>query len=187
MLPTKEEKLFLDKYLFNGCSKWKILEYTAQELINIDETIEDHNNKHGKMGELYVWDCLREHLQDKGFRWNRRKFPFTYVRQQQYRKGFKGNGGIDHYLILRDENAKEYRCMIEISNWKAIQINDHIFETRIANKFTKYDRLDRCFHICAINKNCGKKIVDKCEEKGILIMYLRGQITRKYLSYIGYN
>ena len=76
--------------------------------------------------------------------------------------------------------------MIEICNWKAFQVNDYIFEKRISSKYDKYDRLDRCIHIVAINKHCGKKIVDRCKSKGILIMPLRGQITRKYLSYIGY-
>ena len=138
-------------------------------------------NCKGKLGETYFNACITQQLREKGLGFNLKSIPNSYRGFPQYPKA----KGIDLYLRITDNNNKVFRCMIEVSNWgKYHTINDYIFHNRIKNKFDKWDKLDRNFHIVAINHRNVKLIKDRCDKQGIIIIPLREHITSEFLERI---
>lgn len=143
----------------------------------------DRNNLVGKLGEIYVADNIIHQLQDKGLRWSSKTEPLTYRIRYQYR-GCRGRsrGGIDEYLVLRDEERRAHRCFIEISNWMRLRnCNDYIFHKRIQSKFEKYDPDNMMYHVLAMNYRNLPLIVDRCQEHNIHIIPLREHITPEFV------
>jgi hypothetical protein len=185
---SADDLSFLNNYLMKDSMKWNLPKNVIDELIDIDQHYSDWPNKIGRMGEVYVAGAMRDYFQSRGFRYSQKPNPLTYKRRYQYRAGDATikNGGIDMYLVLRDQKCKEYSIFLEICNWKAIKINDVLYHNRIKSKFERYDRLNRHIHMVAIPYHSKHSIEKYCRKDGIFILPMRGHITMKWLKYKRY-
>jgi len=183
--PNKEEQEFLNKYVLSDSMTWLIPNVTIRVMKNIIRRMRDLSNLKGKLGEIYVYDCLYNQLINYGFKYSKTAKKNSFYMRRYYRAKRRHGDGIDVYLVIQDNNGKKYKCMIEISNWmKMHTINQYIWHQRIQSKFDKYDKLDRCFHINAINHRNVKLIGDKAKRDGTIILPLREHITPSLVKII---
>jgi hypothetical protein len=185
LIPEEQEKRFIEKYVLSDSMTWLISNKTLQLLKKKTLEIKDLNNLKGKLGEIYVYDCLFNQLIKHGFKHSKiAKHDSFYIRKYYRAKGRSGNG-IDLYLVIYDKEGRKYRLLIEVSNWgKYHTINEHIWNDRIQSKFDRYDRLDRCIHIVAINHRNVRLVENKAKRDGTIILSLREHITPDFLSRI---
>ena len=181
MKQTEAELVFLKEYLIQGSMEWLVDLTLYNKLMKVISRYSNPENCKGMLGETYFNYCITQQLRERGLKFNLKSTPNSYRGFPQYPRA----KGIDLYLRIVDKDNKVYRCFIEVSNWaKYHTINDYIFHNRIANKYDKWDKLDRNIHILAINHRNVKLIKDRCNEKNILIIPMREHITPDFLNRI---
>ena len=130
------------------------------------------------------WDPLSHWLfWDKGYKLEE-KGEKTFTIHRQYR-AYEGKlRGMDHYLRFRDETDREYKCFIEVKNWKHYKngISEDMFKKRILRRFTLYDIFRRRCWILAINYRNIPYIEKNCKKHNIHIIPIQDHITKQYIS-----
>jgi hypothetical protein len=179
---------FIQKVLLDCSSKWYITPNTLVLLLdmihswtvkNPNRNPNDSRNLKGDLGELYVRECIKRQLADRGLVYSHSTRPMNYQIRYQYPKA----RCIDIYLRLVDEDMNIHKAMIEVSNWQHLKwgISDYIFEDRILNKFKRYDRYNRCEHILCVQRRNVRYIAQRCRDNKITIIPLREHITPEYI------
>lgn len=85
--------------------------------------------------------------------------------------------GIDLYLSTINQFDYEVNFMIEVKNWKRLNISRKMFEDEIADRYRHSTNEDR--KLLIINKQNVPQIQNWCEEEGISIIPIRNHITNK--------
>jgi len=184
---------FLNKYIINDSDNWLIDDITLNILEdeinrwkaeNPNKEPDNDNNLKGRLGEIYVAECLKRQLYGYGFKYSYKSEPMSFRLRYQYPQ----DKGIDIYLRIIDDNCKVYRIFIEVCNWgKYHSINWYVFLTRIQFKFFKWDWKERYYHIIAINHRNVSLIEDKVAQLGTYIIPLREHITPDFIQRIREN
>lgn len=185
---------FLDKYIVNGSDNWfidsELLQILEDEIElwkqnNPDKDPDKDRNLKGRLGEIYVRECLKKQLYGHGFKYSYSKTkPMTFRMRYQYPRA----NAIDIYLRIVDDKCKVYRIFIEVCNWgKYHNINGYMFLTRIQFKFARWDYKDKYYHIVAINHRNVKLIKNKTSEVNMDIIPLREHITPSFIKRIKDN
>lgn len=166
---------------------WGFDFYLLTNMLELMDTYTDRNNLLGKMGEAFVFYNINYQLRSKGLEWTYDTKPNTYYMIPQYRSNKNGNGGqggIDIYIRMIDNDGLIHRCMVEVSNWMHMVdgIPDEIYNKKIFDKFKEYDRLCRCHRISAITKNNIKELKERFDRDDISILPIRAHITPEYIK-----
>jgi len=179
---NNEGTSFLIDNLISFSSNWIIRPESVKEMKYVIRKYKDSNNQKGKLGEIYVKDNLRYQFRELGFKQSYKVTPMSYYMKYQYRHKKKG---IDIYLRIVDENSNIYKVMIEVCNWmKMHSINNYILNNRILDKFKKFDRLNRNYHMIAINQRNVRLIKNRCDNANALILPLREHITSELIQHL---
>lgn len=177
---------FLNKYILNDSKNWiidkDILRLLLWEIDNNPNM--DSNNLKGRLGEIYVAECLKRQLYNYGFKYSYKAKPMTFRMRYQYPQG----KAVDIYLRVIDKKGNPHKMLIECCNWGAYSnLNWYMYLTRIEFKFFKWDWRERYHHIVAMNRRNVHLIEDKASQFGTHIIPLREHITPDFVQRIKDN
>jgi hypothetical protein len=141
-------------------------------------TKKQEDNIKGKIGEVFTKANLRKTFHQAGYRENTTGAK-TFTLNYHYR------GYIDFYLRFTNQNGEVYRCFIEVKNWKKWNYcTDKMFQRKILERFTKWDRDHKYYWILCINHRNLPVVAPYCEKYGILILPLREHYTKQLIRKI---
>jgi len=141
-------------------------------------TKKQEDNIKGKISEVFTKANLRKTFHQAGYRENMVGVK-TFTLNYHYR------GYIDFYLRFTNQNGEVYRCFIEVKNWKKWNYcTDKMFQRKILERFTKWDRDHKYYWILCINHRNLPVVAPYCEKYGILILPLREHYTKQLIRKI---
>lgn len=172
----------INQVLMNTNS-WGIDWYLYQRLLQIEDEGNDRNNIVGDMGEEYVKYNLNCVLRRKEYEWDTKvDQSMTYNIIPQYGRSGRGQGGIDYYVRITDEDRESHVAMIEVSNWKNYDyFSESNYQRKINSKFDKYDEDNSAVHISAITEYNVKMLEKKFKRDNIAVLPIRVHITPEWI------
>jgi hypothetical protein len=173
---------FLFDYLISESYQWRLTPKIIKECNKVIASSVGYEYITGEILEIYVRYNIQNQLKESSYKWRDRKpkMPKTYYMKRHYQTTrIKNNGGIDIYINILDEYLNNYHIKIEISNWGRYEITKRMFETRIAEKYTKYSK-DKCsMRLEVIPYHHLEKIMNWCDDLDIIVIPIDQQLLEQ--------
>jgi hypothetical protein len=184
---------FIRRVLLDDSDRWIIRQRVYKKWHRVYWKYKSRNNALRILGEWYVADNLNWQFRRHGLHQSFKKMPNSYYMKYQYDPvldkkriptGTTKNRGLDIYARLVDSDNTVYNVGIEVYNWrgKYHSINDYIYNTRIKDKFTQYDKANRMLHVICMNKRNIPIIRERCKRDNISIIPLMENVTPELID-----
>jgi hypothetical protein len=156
---------------------WRITDQLIRKIVKRINLGKDRANTLGRIGEINARYHISRTLHKYGYRWSSKLKPMTYQIQHLYR----GYRGIDFYVVVMDVNSMTWKLMIEVSNWASYRI-DYFYRTRVKEKFTRYDRYNRCYHLWIVNRRNASRVIEEAKRDKIILLPVVEHITPDFIN-----